>query len=150
MNYRKPTFDDVEAIYRMVYDYAAEGAMLARSRNALYETLRSMIVAEDSGVVVGVGGLHFIWEKLAEIRTMAVAREYLHRGIGREIVRRLLEEGREYGVTRAFTLTYRVDFFSSLGFHTVEKEKLPPKVWKDCIDCPKFPTCDEVAMVLDL
>ncbi len=149
MIYRKPSFEDVEAIYQMVFDYAQEGAMLARSRNALYETLRDMIVAEDEGRVVGVGGLHFIWDKLAEVRTTAVAADYTRRGIGAEIVRRLLEEGRQYDIARAFTLTYQVDFFASLGFRRVAKEELPPKVWKDCIDCPKFPNCDEVAMVMD-
>lgn len=81
---------------------------------------------------------------------MAVASGYTRRGVGAEIVRRLLEEGRRHGVTCAFTLTYQVDFFAALGFRKVAKEELPPKVWKDCIDCPKFPNCDEVAMVLDI
>ncbi len=148
MIYRKPTFEDIEAIYQMVYDYAQEGAMLARSRNTLYETLRDMIVAEENQRVVGVGGLHFVWDKLAEVRTMAVARDHLHQGIGREIVNRLIEEGRRYEVEQIFTLTYQVDFFAALGFQKVAKEQLPPKVWKDCIDCPKFPNCDEVAMIL--
>ena len=150
MIYRKPTFDDVEAIYQMVYDYAQEGAMLARSRNTLYETLRDMIVAEDDGRVVGVGGLHFIWDKLAEVRTMAVASDHTRRGVGAEIVRRLVDEGRCHGVARVFTLTYQVDFFGAMGFRKIAKEELPPKVWKDCIDCPKFPNCDEVAMIRDL
>ncbi len=150
MIYRKPTFVDVEAIYQMVYDYAQEGAMLARSRNALYETLRDMVVAEDDGRIVGVGGLHFIWDRLAEVRTMAVAADYTRRGIGAEIVGRLLQEGRQYDVTQVFTLTYQVDFFAAMGFRRIPKDELPPKVWKDCIDCPKFPHCDEVAMILDL
>ena len=150
MIYRKATFDDVETIYEMVYSYAQQGAMLARSRNTLYETLRDMIVAEENGRVIGVGGLHFIWECLAEVRTMAVASDCLRRGVGQGIVTRLIEEGRDYGARCIFTLTYQVDFFASLGFQTIAKAKLPPKVWKDCIDCPKFPNCDEVAMVLEL
>ena len=74
MLYRKPTFDDVEAIYELVNDYAKDGVMLARSRNTLYETLRDMVVAEENGMVVGVGGLHITWNELAEIRTMAILR----------------------------------------------------------------------------
>lgn len=74
MIYRKATFADVEAIYELVADYAAEGVMLARSRNTLYETLRDMVVAiDDDGTLAGVGGLHIIWDKLAEVRTMAVS-----------------------------------------------------------------------------
>ena len=129
-------------------DYATDGVMLARSRNTLYETLRDMIVAiDDEGKVVGVGGLHIIWDRLAEIRTMAVAPDMTRQGIGAEIVRRLIEEGDVFGVEKYFTLTYKPGFFQKLGFQTITKEELPHKVWKECIDCPKFPNCDEIAMV---
>lgn len=148
MKYRKATFDDVEAIFALVNDYAGNGVMLARSRNTLYETLRDMIVAEDeTGMIVGVGGLHLLWDRLAEVRTMAVSPQLTRRGIGGEIVRRLMAEGRTLGVKKFFTLTYKPGFFQTLGFHTVTKDALPQKVWKDCIDCPKFPNCDEIAMV---
>lgn len=148
MIYRKATFNDIEQIFAIVNDYASDGVMLARSRNTLYETLRDMVVAEDEqGTIVGVGGLHILWDRLAEIRTMAVSPRLTRRGIGAEIVKRLLEEGRKIGVTKFFTLTYKPGFFQTLGFHTVTKETLPPKVWKDCIDCPKFPNCDEIALI---
>ena len=148
MIYRKATFDDIEQIFQIVNDYASDGVMLARSRNTLYETLRDMVVAEDEqGTIVGVGGLHILWDRLAEIRTMALSPRLTRRGIGAEIVKRLLEEGRKIGVTKFFTLTYKPGFFQTLGFHTVTKETLPPKVWKDCIDCPKFPNCDEIALI---
>lgn len=148
MKYRKATFRDIEPIFRLVSEYATEGVMLARSRNTLYETLRDMIVAEaEDGSIVGVGGLHIIWDRLAEIRTMAVAPQMVRKGIGAEIVRRLLKEGDELGVEKYFTLTYKPGFFQKLGFVTITKEELPHKVWKECIDCPKFPNCDEIAMV---
>lgn len=150
MEYRKPTFDDIEEIYNLVMEYANDGVMLARSRNTLYETIRDMIVAVNpEGKVVGVGALHIIWAELAEVRTMAVSPAVIRQGIGAEIVRRLLEEGRVLGVKRFFTLTYKPGFFQTLGFRTITKNELPHKVWKDCIECPKFPNCDEIAMELD-
>ena len=151
MLYRKPSFGDIEAIFELVNGYANDGVMLARSRNTLYETIRDMIVAEDEdGSIVGVGGLHVIWNELAEIRTMAVSPAHIRQGIGAEIVRRLLDEGRGLGVKRFITLTYKPDFFQTLGFRTITKEQLPHKVWKECIDCPKFPNCDEIAMTLEV
>lgn len=150
MIYRKPTFGDIEAIFELVNGYANDGVMLARSRNTLYETIRDMIVAEaEDGSIVGVGGLHVIWNELAEIRTMAVSPAHTRQGIGAEIVRRLLDEGRGIGVKRFITLTYKPGFFQTLGFRTITKEQLPHKVWKECIDCPKFPNCDEIAMTLE-
>ena len=83
MKYRKATFADIEAIFALVNDYAGDGVMLARSRNTLYETLRDMIVAEDdAGEIVGVGGLHILWDRLAEIRTMAVSPRLTRHGVG--------------------------------------------------------------------
>lgn len=150
MNYRKPTFDDVEAIYTLINDYAKDGVMLARSRNTLYETLRDMIVAEENGEIIGVGGLHIVWNELAEIRALAVYPSFTRQGIGSEIVNRLTEEGKSFGVKELFTLTYKPGFFSTIGFTAVSKDNLPHKVWKECIDCPKFPNCDEVAMMKKL
>lgn len=147
MRYRKPTFDDVEEIYELVNNYANDGVMLARSRNTLYETLRDMIVAEDDGKLVAVGGLHIIWNELAEVRTMAVMPGVVRQGIGKKIVEMLIEEGRALGVKQVFTLTYKPGFFKTLDFEEITKEQLPHKVWKECIDCPKFPNCDEIAML---
>ena len=147
MEYRKAVFGDIEAIYTLVNHYADDGVMLARSRNALYETLRDMVVAEENGKLCGVGGLHINWDCLAEIRTMAVDPAFVRKGIGAEIVKRLIDEGRGLGIKKIFTLTYKPGFFETLGFRVITKEELPHKVWKECIDCPKFPNCDEIAMV---
>lgn len=147
MIYRKARFDDIESVYGLVHIYAAQGEMLSRSRNTLYENLRDMIVAEDEGDVIGVGALHIMWDRLAEVRMMAIAPEHTRQGIGAEIVRRLLVEGDALGIEKVFTLTYKPDFFRKLGFIRISREELPQKVWKECIDCPKYPNCDEIAMI---
>ena len=147
MIYRKARFDDIESVYGLVHIYAAQGEMLSRSRNTLYENLRDMIVAEDEGAVIGVGALHIMWDRLAEVRMMAIAPEHTRQGIGAEIVRRLLVEGDALGIEKVFTLTYKPDFFRKLGFIRISREELPQKVWKECIDCPKYPNCDEIAMI---
>lgn len=147
MHLRKATFGDVEAIHKLVNDYAQQGVMLPRSRNSIYETLRDVIIAEEEGQLIGVGSLHLSWDALAEVRALAIAPDFHRRGIGRQIVEALLVEGRALGVKTFFTLTYQPEFFGTLGFSEVTKEELPQKVWKECINCPKFPNCDEVAMV---
>ena len=147
MIYRKARFDDIESIYGLVNIYAAQGEMLSRSRNTLYENLRDMVVAEEEGRVIGVGALHIMWDRLAEVRMMAIAPEHTRQGIGAEIVQLLLNEGDVLGIEKVFTLTYKPDFFRKLGFIRISREELPQKVWKECIDCPKYPNCDEIAMI---
>ena len=150
MNYRKATFKDVETIHKLINDYADKGLMLPRSRNVIYETLRDMILADEDGVIVGIGGLHLIWDELAEIRALAILPEAAGKGIGAQIVKKLTDEAQDLGVKTLFALTYQTGFFAKQGFQEIPKEKLPHKVWKDCINCPKFPNCDEVAMMRQL
>lgn len=149
-NYRQATFADVEAIFNLIAGYASRGIMLPKTHNVLYETIREFVVAEEisSGKIVGTGALHTTWNELAEVRSMAVDADYKRRGIGAAIVKMLLAEGRTIGVKKFFTLTYSPQFFQSLGFQITTRESLPHKIWKECIDCPKFANCDEIAMIL--
>ncbi len=149
MKYRKAKITDVEPIHSLINDYAEKGLMLARSRAMLYESLREFTVAEDQGQVVGAGSLHIIWEDLAEIRALAVAPGYARMGVGRSLVDMFIEEAYELAIPCVFALTYQQGFFEKCGFKVVAKESLPQKVWKECVNCPKFPNCEEIAMVRD-
>ncbi len=146
MEIRKAKLGDVEEMYELVNKYAGKGLMLSRSRSMLYETLRDFIVVEIDRQVVGTGALHLMWLDLAEIRALAVKDNYTRQGIGKKMVEFFLEEAKEMRIPSVFTLTYQPGFFAKLGFTVVEKEKMPQKFWKDCINCPKFPNCDEVCM----
>ncbi len=149
---RKANIGDVRPIQQLLATYARQGKLLARSLSELYTHLRDIFVRVDdaSGQVVGCCSLHIIWENLAELRSVAVAEDYLGRGIGRELVMAAIEEARTLGIGRLFVLTYETGFFEHLGFVAVDKNSLPHKIWADCIHCPKFPECDENAMILDL
>ena len=37
--------------------------------------------------------------------------------------------------------------FRKLGYEEVDRGELPLKAWKDCLRCPKFQACDEIAML---
>lgn len=141
---------DVEAMAEMINGYAARGEMLPKSLNQVYQNVRDFVVAEQDGEMVGCGALHVLWDNLGEIRSLAVREPYRRRGIGGRIVQALLDEARLLGLPQVFALTYKPRFFESLGFRIVERESLPRKIWVDCIDCVKFPQCDEVAVVRDL
>ncbi len=147
ITFRKAKMADVEELHALINDFAEKGVMLARSRNTLYETIREFMVVEDEGKVVGAGALHIIWEDLAEIRALAIRNEYQRKGIGKKLIDELIKEAIELGIHKVFALTYQVDFFRGCGFQEVSKDEMPHKVWKECINCPKFPNCDEVAVI---
>lgn len=142
---------DVPAIHSLILKAAKSSPVLPRSQAALYETLRDFFVSEDeAGNVVGCCALHISWTDLAEIKSLSVDESVRQRGLGRTLVQACLEEARSLRIHRVFALTAVVEFFTKLGFREIDKHELPHKIWGDCVNCPKFPDCDEVAMVQDL
>ena len=147
---RRARISDVKKIYDILQHFSDKELLLGRSLSSLYDQLRDFIVFEDpdqEGVVVGVCALHVCWEDLAEIRSLAIVEEHHGRGIGAEMVQVCLQEAEDLGISKVFTLTYQPEFFSKMGFNGIDKGELPHKVWSDCIQCPKFPDCNEEAML---
>jgi amino-acid N-acetyltransferase len=147
---RKAQISDVKEIQKLLMKYASQGDMLSRSLSELYESLRDFYVFTVDGTLLGTAALHIVWDDLAEVRSVAVAEEAGHKGIGSQLVQACISEARQIGLKRIFCLTYKPDFFAKLGFRLVDKSELPHKVWGDCIKCVKFPDCDENAMIMDL
>ncbi|HIJ81024.1 MAG TPA: N-acetyltransferase [Desulfuromonadales bacterium] len=147
---RKARISDVKDIQKLLMTFANRGDMLSRSLSELYESLRDFYVITENDRLVGAAALHVVWDDLAEVRSVAVAEEAGRKGIGSQLVQACIAEAREIGLRRIFCLTYKPDFFAKHGFRLVDKSELPHKVWGDCIKCPKFPDCDENAMILDL
>jgi amino-acid N-acetyltransferase len=147
---RKAKIKDIKDIQKLINEFARREEMIPRSINELYENIRDFFVCEDRGKVCGVCALHVLWEDLAEVRSLAVRREYQRMGMGRKLVKRCLADARAMGTRRAFVLTYQPDFFRKIGFTDIDKSDLPQKIWGDCIRCPKFPECDEHALIITL
>lgn len=150
---RKAVVRDVKPIHRLLYSFAEQGLLLARSLSELYDRLREFYVLEDptrADWMVGACGLGVCWDDLAEIRSLAVPEDFQGMGYGSRLVEACLEEAGTLGIHKVFTLTYADGFFSRLGFEVVEKSVLPHKIWADCLKCAKFPDCDETAMMRDI
>ncbi len=147
---RKAGMADVNNIRKLINTFADEGKMLPVSLNQLYEGLRNFSVIELNGKVIGCGALKIMWEDLGEIRSLAVLKKHQKKQYGNLLVSKLLEEAKEMELKKIFVLTYVPVFFEKFGFQKIIKSKLPHKVWSDCINCPKFPRCDETALIKKL
>ena len=150
MPIRKAKITDVKTIHRLVNEFAKKGEMIPRSLNDLYENIRDIIVYEDRGEIKGVCALHILWEDLAEVRSLSVRLDVQGIGIGKKLVTTCIKEAKTLGIKRLFALTYHPDFFGKLGFSLIDKSKLPQKIWGECLRCPKFPECDESAVIMYL
>lgn len=138
---------DIPLILDLINAYAAKGIMLPRTEFEMSEAIRDFIVVKSGNELLGCGALHFYTPTLGEIRSLAVYERAKTRGVGRILVESLITEGQEYELDAVFAFTYVVEFFNKVGFHAVERGALPLKAWKDCVSCPKFQACDEVAVL---
>ena len=150
MNIRQAEPQDVQQMVRIIAHYASQGLMLPRSVNSLTNAVQYYVVAHDNGDVVGCGGLQQYTDDSAEIYGLATTPDGTQPGTGRAIVEELIRRARTESIQKVFALTLVPGFFSKLGFKNVEHRDLPLKVWKDCVACPKFGNCDEIAMLLEL
>ena len=146
----KAKIKDVPQIHKLINYFADKGEMLPRPLSEIYENIRDFFVVRDGEQITACGALHVNWEDLAEIKSLAVSRSDQKKGFGARIVKACLKEARDLGIGTVFCLTYQPGFFEKMGFGRVDMMSLPRKVWTECYRCPKFPNCDEVALVCKL
>ena len=148
---RKAQIQEVPEIRRFLVQFSQDGGILPRTLADLYGQLRDYYVyRENQGPLLGIGALHICWAGLGEIRSVAVSPAHRGRGIASRIVETCLAEAQAIGLSEIFLLTLAPEFFQRFGFRVVSREELLPIVWADCVNCVKFPDCDEVPMLLDL
>ena len=146
----KATIGDVEQMHRLINYFADKDEMLPRPLSEIFENIRDYFVVREDTRVVGCGALHVMWSDLAEVKSVAVSEDIQRQGIGSRLVEACLKEAGEIGLPTVFCLTYKPTFFERFGFSQVGKMQLPRKVWTECYHCPKFPDCDEVALICSL
>ncbi len=143
----KAKIGDATQIHKLVNNFAEKGEMLPRALSEIYENIRDFFVVREGDKVTACASLHIYWSDLAEIRGVAVSENSQNQRIGTSLVEACLGEAKELGIPQVFCLTDKPAFFEKLGFCQVDKQELPRKIWAECYRCPKFPNCDEVALI---
>jgi amino-acid N-acetyltransferase len=146
----KATVRDAKHIHSLINRFAKKDEMLPRSLNEIYENIQNFFICSFRGKIIGTSALHIMWETLAEIRSIAVLEKFQNQGIGKKLITECLKEAKKLGVKKVFILTYNPEYFKNIGFKDIDKDSLPHKIWGDCLKCPKFPKCEEVAVIKTL
>jgi len=141
---------DAISMHQMISHFADKGEILPRALSEIYEDIRDYFVVREGGQVIACAALHVTWVDLAEIRSLAVDEKEQNQRIGSLLIQACLEEAKELGIPTVFCLVRKPAFFEKHGFKLIDKMELPQKVWVECYRCPKFPSCDEVALIRQL
>ena len=146
MSHHKGQMANIPAILKLINDYARQGIMLPRNEFELSEGIRDFTVLYEGDRLLGCAALHFYGPTMAEVRSLAVLPESKGSGAGRALMDALEAEARDFGLDALFAFTYVPGFFDKMGYREVDRGELPLKAWKDCLRCPKFQACDEIAV----
>lgn len=147
MQAEQPLVRDVDALFDLIEHFRKKKALLARSKDMIYQRIRDFFVVKEEGVVIGCAMLHIYSAEYAEIGSLAVYEEHQKKGIGNVLIEEGIRRTHDLGITNIFALTFVPGFFKRHGFTEIDKDDLPHKIWKDCLGCPFFPNCNEVALI---
>jgi len=138
---------DIAAIVSIVSDYAAEQVMLPISADRVAMALDDFVVATDArGQVLACGALKEYSPSLAEVASLAVARDGHGGGVGRAIVEALESLARVRGIDELFALTLTAGFFEAVGYVVTDRSRYPEKIRRDCASCSRRFGCAEICV----
>ena len=144
---RDALLPDAEAIHRLISAYSVDGTLLPRTFAEICENVRDFVILEHGRTIIGCGALHLYGPHLAEIRSITVETNSQSLGGGRLLIDALLDQASRHDVNCICLFTRIPEFFARMGFTPVLREQIPDKMYKDCCNCPRLNSCDEVAMV---
>ena len=124
---------DVKGIRKLIDLYAPQRRILSKETVTLYESVQEFVVAVDGEKIVGCGAMHVLWEDVAEVRTVAVAEELRGKGVGHQILLKLIERAEAVGVKKIFCLTFETEFFGRHGFKEIEGAPVEPEVYQQLL-----------------
>ncbi len=138
---------DIDEIVSLVNGYASDSVMLPITSERVVLALADFIVAADArGRVRACGALKEYSPSLAEVASLAVARDAHGSGLGRRVVAELEALARMRGIDELFALTLTSGFFESVGYVVTERARYPEKIRRDCTSCPRRFGCNEVCV----
>ncbi|WP_416348859.1 amino-acid N-acetyltransferase [Microbacterium sp. STN6] len=131
---RRARTSDVPAIQALVEPLVQRRILLGKDLVVVYEAVQEFRVAVDANdTLIGCGALHVMWQDLAEVRTLAVAPEWLGKGVGHALLTTLEQTALELGLSRLFCLTFEVPFFERNGFVDMGDETVDPEVYYELL-----------------
>ena len=151
---RKAMFQDVKSIYKLIKQHPDE--VLPLSISDIIQNIDRFIVSQIEDRIVGTASWQILPEigkvenSSIEIKSLSVATEFQHRGIGTALVEAMLERLKVYQPVQVVVLTFVPEFFQKFGFKKVPKETLMYKLYSGCINCTKYEspfTCPAIAMM---
>jgi amino-acid N-acetyltransferase len=113
---RPATADDLGAVEELIAPFVDQGRLLPRTTDELSDLFATGFVALLDGRIVGFATLEVYSRKFSEIRSLCVARDFQHHGIGSKLVHACVELARERRIFEVMVISSEEHFFLGCGF----------------------------------
>ena len=117
---RNAHVNDVEEMSRLINQFAKKDLMLPRPLSELYEKIRDYYVYIENGSIKGCASLHVFWKDLAEIKSVAVDKNFQKQGIGKEMLLQIANDVKIEGIKEIVLFPYdktnAKTYYDALGF----------------------------------
>lgn len=153
---RSASLHDAERIHDLIHRHRDE--LVPRPLGNIVENIDRFLVAEQDGELAGCAAYQ-IWPEIGdplkatvELQSVAVCASFRRRGIGRMLVKGLMDRVAPFRAKELIVLTLTPEFFASMGFREIPKTHIMHKLYAGCINCAKHAnpfTCPERAMMLE-
>src|SRR5262245_43135259 len=150
VTFRRATAADAESLHALIHSHVEEGRLLPRQLDELRTHATRFVVATRGGRLAGCAELAPLSARVAEVRSLVVARNARNVGIGRTLVGDLQARARSEGFQVLCAFTHDAGYFVRQGYSIVPHTWLPEKIAMDCERCPLFRRCGQVAVQLSL
>ena len=121
---RKARKKDIPGLEELIEPFVDQGRLLERTYDELELLLANFFVAELDGRIVGCAALEIYNKKLAEVRSLAVAKDQQGKGIGHRLIKACIKRARAKRVLEVMAITPAEKFFQTCGFdYTLPGEK---------------------------
>jgi len=147
---RPATAADADALHALINAHRSEGHLLPREPGEIARHADRFVVCEVDGVVKACGALAPLSKRVAEVRSLVVAREFRRVGLAARLVGELRARARAAGFETLCAFTHDAGFFVRQNFSIVPHDWFPEKITADCLGCPLFRRCGQYAMVFPL
>ena len=113
---RRATLSDVAELSQFIEPFVQQGRLLRRTTIELEILVANCYVAIHQGKIVGCAALEIYSDKLAELRSLAVAPEVRRMGIGNRLVAACVECAKQHNILEVMAITSSEEFFKTCGF----------------------------------
>ncbi|AHG88868.1 GCN5-related N-acetyltransferase [Gemmatirosa kalamazoonensis] len=133
---RRAVPNDVPGIAALVAEWAEEEILLPRTAADVARAVDDYVVAVDArGRVLACGALREYSPSLAELVSLAVARDAHGRGLGRLVVAAVERLALARGHASLFAHTVSSEFFEAVGYDRADRSLYPEKTGRSHTVC---------------